>query len=140
MALTDYKPYTEYFAENFSHLINKGLVYTFIWCLFLAEIWFQKKICLENLGESISSLCFQEIFMWHRTFLWQLETILFSKTSWPEAICGKYFFFFYVVFNFYMLLLSERKWKWKLLSPVWLFAIPWTIQSMEFSRPEYWSG
>ena len=32
------------------------------------------------------------------------------------------------------------KWKWKLLSPVRLFVTPWTIQSMEFSRPEYWSG
>ena len=31
-------------------------------------------------------------------------------------------------------------WKWKLLSGIQLFAIPWTIQSMEFSRPEYWSG
>ena len=30
--------------------------------------------------------------------------------------------------------------KWKSLSPVLLFATPWTIQSMEFSRPEYWSG
>ena len=30
--------------------------------------------------------------------------------------------------------------KWKLLSHVWLFVTPWTIQSMEFSRPEYWSG
>ena len=29
--------------------------------------------------------------------------------------------------------------KWKLLSHVWLFATPWTLQSMEFSRPEYWS-
>ena len=28
---------------------------------------------------------------------------------------------------------------WKVLSPVWLFATPWTIQSLEFSRPEYWS-
>ena len=35
--------------------------------------------------------------------------------------------------------LSE-KWKWKLLSLVRLFATPWTIQSMIFSRPEYWSG
>ena len=26
------------------------------------------------------------------------------------------------------------------LSHVWLFVTPWTIQSMEFSRPEYWSG
>ena len=26
------------------------------------------------------------------------------------------------------------------ISRVRLFATPWTIQSMEFSRPEYWSG
>ena len=30
--------------------------------------------------------------------------------------------------------------KGKLLSPVGLSETPWTIQSMEFSRPEYWSG
>ena len=34
----------------------------------------------------------------------------------------------------------SSKWKWKLLSRVWLFATPWTVQSMGFSRPEYWSG
>ena len=28
----------------------------------------------------------------------------------------------------------------KLLSDVQLFATPWIIQSMEFSRPDYWSG
>ena len=33
---------------------------------------------------------------------------------------------------------SERK--WKLLSCVRLFVTPGTIQSMEFSRPEHWSG
>ena len=33
-----------------------------------------------------------------------------------------------------------EKWKWKLLSCVQLFASPWTVQSMEFSRSEYWSG
>ena len=32
------------------------------------------------------------------------------------------------------------KWKWKLLSHIQLFVTQWTIQSMEFSRPEYWSG
>ena len=32
------------------------------------------------------------------------------------------------------------KWKWKSLSHVWLYGTPWTIQSMGFSRPEYWSG
>ena len=30
--------------------------------------------------------------------------------------------------------------KWKLLSHVRLFVTPWSIQSVEFSRPEYWSG
>ena len=29
---------------------------------------------------------------------------------------------------------------WKSLSHVRLFATPWTIQSMEFSRPKYWTG
>ena len=28
----------------------------------------------------------------------------------------------------------------KSLSRVWFFATPWITQSMEFSRPEYWSG
>ena len=32
------------------------------------------------------------------------------------------------------------KWKWKLLSCVRLFTTLWTIESMWFSRPEYWSG
>ena len=30
--------------------------------------------------------------------------------------------------------------KEKLLSHVQLFVTPWTTESMEFSRPEYWSG
>ena len=30
--------------------------------------------------------------------------------------------------------------KWKSLSRVQLFATPWTIQFMDFSRPECWSG
>ena len=30
--------------------------------------------------------------------------------------------------------------KWKSLSHVWLFATSWSIQSMEFSRPEYGVG
>ena len=34
----------------------------------------------------------------------------------------------------------ERKWKCKSLSRIRLFATPWIMQSMKFSRPEYWSG
>ena len=33
-----------------------------------------------------------------------------------------------------------QKYVWKLLSHVQLFATPWNMHSMEFSRPEYWSG
>ena len=36
--------------------------------------------------------------------------------------------------------LLKVKWKWKSLSSVQIFVIPWPIQYMEFSRPEYWSG
>ena len=36
--------------------------------------------------------------------------------------------------------LQGKEWKWKLLSHDQLFVTPWAIQSMEFSRPEYWSG
>ena len=35
---------------------------------------------------------------------------------------------------------GRGKWKWKSHSCVQLFATPWTIQPVEFSRPEYWSG
>ena len=35
---------------------------------------------------------------------------------------------------------GKWKWKWCLLSHARLFTAPWTIESMEFSRPEYWSG
>ena len=37
-------------------------------------------------------------------------------------------------------LLGLKNWKWKLLSHVRRLVTPWTIQSMEFSKPEYWSG
>jgi len=32
------------------------------------------------------------------------------------------------------------KWNWTFLSGVRLFETPWTTQSVELSRPEYWSG
>ena len=35
---------------------------------------------------------------------------------------------------------KNLKWKWNLLSHAQLFATPSTIQSMQFSRPENWSG
>ena len=35
---------------------------------------------------------------------------------------------------------TGKKWKWKSLNSVQLFLTPWTIHSMEFSRPKYCSG
>ena len=40
---------------------------------------------------------------------------------------------------FHVLRCFSRSWKWKSLSHVQLFVTPWAIQSMEVSRPEYWS-
>ena len=42
--------------------------------------------------------------------------------------------------SFALVQLLHSFWTWKSLSLVWFFATPWAIQSMEFSRPEYWSG
>ena len=62
-----------------------------------------------------------------------------SKTS----ILWCYAFFMAQFSHLYMAARRTVKWsevKWKSLSPVWLFATPWTIHSMEFSKPEHWSG
>ena len=42
--------------------------------------------------------------------------------------------------NVSVLSATKWKWNWKSLSRVPLFATPWTIESMDFSRPEYWTG
>ena len=44
------------------------------------------------------------------------------------------------VFNTWVFPGTSSLLKWKSFSHVQLFVTPWTIQSMEFSRPEYWSG
>ena len=56
---------------------------------------------------------------WPRDFLYELEHSLIEQLCVKES----------KVFEF-----------WKSLSCVWLSATPWLIQSMEFSRTEYWSG
>ena len=39
-----------------------------------------------------------------------------------------------------ILYIENPKMKVKVTQCVQLFSTPWTIQSMEFSRPEYWNG
>ena len=65
---------------------------------------------------------------------------------WYIRIMSFYSFFWYIFNNRRMnqglsKTLKERLHTLsELLSCVWLFASPWTIPCMEFSRPEYWSG
>ena len=81
-----------------------------------------------------------------------------SNPSYVPALAGRFFFFYQlshlgsphnviicqILLWFCRLILWEVevkvKWKYKSLSPVLVFATPWTIQSMKFSRPEYQSG
>ena len=61
----------------------------------------------------------------------------------PNQI-NTHFLKFYFIFFAHCKQLSgpyfpEEKWKWKSLSGVQLFVTPWTKQSLEFSRLEYWN-
>ena len=60
--------------------------------------------------------------------------------SFVSKALGNYIWPMVSISEFLQLVLLLWKWKWDSLSHVWLFATPWTIQSMEFSRPEYWRG
>ena len=65
-----------------------------------------------------------------------------SHCSWQEICCCPYLCSpAHDIFCSLLLRCSlyHWKWKWRLLSRVWLCVTPWTIQSMGFSRPEYWS-
>ena len=62
----------------------------------------------------------------------------------PDLFSIIFLYGFKVTPLFLLLLTLSHKWKWKLVSRVWLFVTPWAVAcqaplSMEFSRPEYWS-
>ena len=63
---------------------------------------------------------------WSAAYHWFSKSLAQLK-DWTELSCCLHCF-----------LICKRK--WKLLSCVWLFETPWTIQPMEFSRSEHWSG
>ena len=59
-----------------------------------------------------------------------------SGILWVNFQQGLIMYYCFLVYDLYFF----WKWKCKSLSCVWLFVTPWTIQAIEFSRPEYWSG
>ena len=69
-----------------------------------------------------------------RKAMTNLDSVLKSKeiTLLTEVLIVKTIVFPVVMYGY--------EWKWKSLSCVQLFVTPRTIQSMEFTRPEYWSG
>jgi len=78
----------------------------------------------------------------HLNFFIEVECCVRCTEKWFSYACTccvrcteKWFSYAYT----YSFSYSFPLWKWKSLSPVQLFAILWTIQSREFSRPEYWS-
>ena len=79
---------------------------------------------------TVSSLVSQRV--WHD---WTIFTSYFmnccSCTYFPN-----FFIRLFIILSLSYKLQSE----WKSLGHVWLFVTPWTVQPMEFSRPEYWSG
>ena len=57
------------------------------------------------------------------------------QAAWGQGLCLSHSFFYPQ--NLVQSL--AQKWKCTWLSHIWLFVTRWTIQSMEFSRPESWS-
>ena len=97
---------------------------------------------------------------WHRTVPNLLRSVIpswaYDAGSFIRAIkYAKIYVYYYYQMNqklgiinqlflkcwlsFYFLLLKHWKWKWKSFRHVQLFASPWTIQSVGFSRTVYWS-
>ena len=68
---------------------------------------------------------------WSKVFLLLQPERTKTITSSTHCIC---------YLNIFKLHVYVKERKWKSLSCVWLFATPWTVWYMEFSRPEYWSS
>ena len=62
------------------------------------------------------------------------ETETIHEQNFISKIYAKFVYSKLLIYQFS----PSENWKW--LSCVWLFVTPWSIQSMEFSRSEYWSG
>ena len=77
------------------------------------------------------------------TFFWITNKCIPSPENKAQPICRNYWFqsrkfFFFQLTGFIVFGLHITK--WKLFSHIQLFETPWTIQSMEFSRPETGTG
>ena len=71
--------------------------------------------------------------------IWFLVPLPFLNPAWTSG--NSWFTYCWsLAWRILSITLLACEMKWKSLSHVQLFATPWTIHFMEFSRPEYWSG
>ena len=80
--------------------------------------------------------CYSE--HWGACILWAMFLSIYMPRRGITGSCGNSVFSF--LRSLHTVLYSGYEVKWKSLSRVRLFVTPWTLQSMEFSRPEYWDG
>ena len=69
-------------------------------------------------------------------YMWQCHFPNLSHPTLPRTLCPQVCFLLLHLYS----CPANRFSSVQLLSPMWLFSTPWTVQSMEFSRPEYWNG
>ena len=107
------------------------MIYLFHLTVFLVVLHYQLHLCLKWVALLLSIVLFylSLILIFHFVFFSELQILVqlsfdtiiqFANSVCIFVRCVSFFF-------------------WKSLSCVRLFVTPWTIQSMDFSRPEYWS-
>ena len=109
------------------YYVHKVVTPLFYICLFCRVGL--REISLLKMTNNLKKLC---MCTWEETWSeWHKSVLLLS---WSVLIIPLFFFSEYTFTS------SHGFEKWKLLNHVWLFGILWFIQSIEFSRLEYWSG
>ena len=132
------------FGESLNQL-NTHTVQCSIGNCFLMEVPIK---CVNN----ISMLSFLPLFF----FFWPscvayrmlvswlgIKSTALVVEAWSSNHWSLIIFFLIQIYSFWCLSISlavQSEMKWKLLSCVPLLETPWSIQSMEFYRAEYWSG
>ena len=105
----------EKFSLPFPAFLPWGRIYILFWRQILISPAVHQGTCKEILLHSFPSY----IYLPTVCSPWKPETVFLCPVNSLQIICWKCYI------------------KWKSLNHVQLFATPWTIQSMKFSRPEY---
>ena len=99
--------------------------------------------CIPNM-ELLDHMVILFLIFWETTFLFSTITVPCHShqqcTRFAISLHSHQLLFFFVLFRLIVGILAGVSEMWKSLSDVRLLATLWTVESVEFSRPEYWSG